>query len=97
VDVALLVLAGIWLVAVGFAAVRAALAARRLGRTVAAGGAARLEALVALDRRREHLTDRQTAMLASLVAARETGIGAQRGVRVLGILGDALREAAGRR
>jgi hypothetical protein len=97
VDVALLVLAGLWVVVVGTVAVRAVLAARRLQRTVAAGGAARLEALIALDRRREHLTERQTAMLGSLVAARETALGAQRGVRVLGILGDALREAAGRR
>ncbi len=96
-DVALLVLAGLWVLVVGTVALRAALAARRLQRTAAAGGAARLEALIALDRRREHLTERQRAMLGSLVAARETAPGALRGVRVLGCLGDALREAAGRR
>jgi hypothetical protein len=96
VDVLLLALAAAWLLAVGFAAARAALAARRLARAATAAGSARLEALVALDRRREHLGERQAAMLASAIATRETALGAQRGLRVLAILRDALREAVGR-
>ena len=92
-DVALIVLAVAWLVAVGYAAVRAGLAGLRLRDTMAAGGQARLDALVALDRRRDRLTEKQSVLDANLVSLRETVAGAQRGLRVLAILADALGQA----
>jgi hypothetical protein len=60
---------------------------------MAAGGEARLEALVALDRRRDRLAEKQSVVDANLASLRETVAGAQRGVRVLVILGDALDQA----
>jgi hypothetical protein len=97
VDALLILLAIAWIVAVGVAAARAGITAFRLSRTAKAGGQARLEALIAVDRKRDRLTERQAAMLSSLVLVRETLIGAGRGVRVLAILREAVREAAGRR
>ncbi len=92
-DVALIVLAIAWLVAAGYGAVRAWRSFRRLRDTMAAGGEARLEALVALDRRRDRLAEKQSVVDANLVSLRETVAGAQRGVRVLAILADALDQA----
>jgi hypothetical protein len=92
-DVALIVLAVAWLVAVGVAALRAGRAGLRLRRTMAAGGAERLEALVALDRRRDRLTEKRSVLEANVLSLNETVAGAQRGVRVLAILADALEQA----
>ena len=88
-----IVLAVAWLVAVGYAALRAGRAGLRLHRTMASGGQARLEALVALDRRRDRLAEKQSVLDANVVSLRETVAGAQRGLRVLAILADALGQA----
>jgi hypothetical protein len=96
VDALLILLAIAWIVAVGVAFARAGVAAFRVSRTAQAGGRARLEALIALDRQRDRLTQRQASMLSSLALAHETVAGAGRGVRVLAILREAVREAAGR-
>jgi hypothetical protein len=92
-DVALIVLAVAWLVGAGYGAVRAGRSFRRLRHTMAAGGDARLEALVALDRRRDRLAEKRSVVDANLVSLHETVAGAQRGVRVLAILADALGQA----
>jgi hypothetical protein len=97
VNALLLLLAAMWVVVVGVAAARAAMSALRLRRTVQTGGEARLDALIALDRRRDRLTERQASLVSSLRLLQQTALGARRGLRVLGILGAALREAAGRR
>ena len=73
VDVALIVLAVAWLVAAGYGAVRAWRSGRRLRSTMAAGGEARLEALVALDRRRDRLAEKQSVVDANLVSLARDG------------------------